>query len=121
MSDTPKINLVINQGATFRQKFTWQDGVKKRPINLTDFVARMQVRASIESEVILLELGTTEGAFTGITLGGALGTVSLYLSATETSVLTWAKGVYDLELTSPANEVFRLVGGSVVVSPEVTR
>lgn len=118
MSATPKVNLLINQGATFRYKFTWRD-VKARLIDLTGYTARMQIRSDVASAVILVAL-TTENS--GITLGNKLGTVTLFMSDASTSALTtWAKGVYDIELISPSLEVYRLVGGTVTVSPEVTR
>ena len=117
MSDTPKINLKINQGATFRYKFTWRNS-KGRPVDLTGFVGRMQIRALVTSAAVLAELRIDNG---GMVLGDKLGTVSLFMSDVNTSALTWAKGVYDIELVSPSGEVFRLVGGAVTVSPEVTR
>lgn len=118
MSATPKVNLLINQGATFRYRFTWRD-VKVRLIDLTGFTARMQIRADVTSAVVLVALTTENG---GIVLGSKLGTISLFMSDASTSALTtWAKGVYDIELISPLQEVYRLVGGAVTVSPEVTR
>jgi hypothetical protein len=117
MSATTKVNLLINQGATFRYKFTWKDA-KGRLIDLTGFSARMQIRATVTDVAILVTLTTVSG---GIVLGAKAGTVSLFMSDTNTSALAWAKGVYDIELVSPSAEVFRLVGGTVTVSPEVTR
>ena len=117
MAATPKVNLIINQGATFRYKFVWKDA-KKRLIDLTGFTARMQMRPSVDSATVLATL-TTEN--TGITLGATAGTVSIYLSAAATAGFNWATGVYDLELISPGGEIFRLVGGNIAVSPEVTR
>ena len=117
MSDTPKVKLTINQGATFRFKFAWKDK-NARAIDLTGFTARMQVRESVIAPATLLSLTTENG---GITLGGKTGIVSLYLNDTNTSSITWTKGVYDLELLAPSGDVFRMVGGTVVVSPEITK
>lgn len=117
MSDTPKVNLSINQGATFRHKFTWQDG-KKRPVDLTGYTARLQARETIESPTVIVNLTSENG---GIVLGGTAGTVSLYLSAAATAAITAKKLVYDLELVAPNGDVTRLVGGAIAVSPEVTR
>ena len=109
--------MKINKGATFKQKFVWQN-TKKRPIDLTGFTARMQARLDITSDSVLLNL-TTENS--GIVLGGKAGSVMLYISAQDTSMITWAKAVYDIELVSPSNEVYRLTSGNIVVTPEVTR
>lgn len=118
MSATPKVNLTINQGATFRHKFAWKDK-NGRPIDLTNFIARMQVRASASSPVVLLELTTENG---GLALGGKLGTIALYLTDNSTGlIIDWVRGVYDIELVSPAGDVFRVVAGTAVVSPQITK
>lgn len=117
MSDTPKVNLSINQGATFRHKFTWQDA-KKRAINLTGYTARLQARESVESPAAVLDLSTENG---GIVLGGTNGTVSLYIAPAQTNPLTQRKLVYDLELYAPNGDVVRLVEGNFTISPKITR
>lgn len=117
MAATPKVNLIINQGATFRYKFIWKDA-KKRLIDVTGFTARMQIRPTIDSLTVLATLDTESS---GISLGATAGTVSLYLSSATTTAYTWTSGVYDLELISSSGEIFRLVGGTITVSPEVTR
>ena len=58
---------------------------------------------------------------TGITLGGALGTVLATISATATKELTIQEGVYDLELESSGGVVTRLLQGKATISREVTR
>ncbi len=58
----------------------------------------------------------------GITLGGAAGTIAILISATTTAALTAPfSGVYDLELVSAGGVVTRLLQGAATVSPEVTR
>lgn len=113
-------NLEIEQGATFRQVFTWQDASTDpaTPYDLSGWTARMQVRKTAASSLVVLELTTENG---GITLGGAAGTVSLYIAATATDDLSPNfSGVYDLELVGPS-DVVRLVQGALKVSAEVTR
>jgi len=56
-----------------------------------------------------------------ITLGGALGTISLDLTAEETAAIIWDRGVYDLELESGDGTVTRLLQGSFTISKEVTK
>lgn len=115
-----KLKLVVQQGATFRKRMTWKTGTPAALVDLAGYTARMQIRGEIEDAVALLEL-TTENS--RITLGGAAGTIDLYISADDTAEITWESGVYDLELVAPGanGDVIRLVSGSVVVSPEVTR
>jgi hypothetical protein len=116
-----KLKLEINQGATFRRRLTWLTGSPATPVDLTGWTARMQIRSTVESAAVLHELTTENG---GITLGGIAGTIDLYISATATAAFAWpSAAVYDLELVAPGvgGDVYRLVGGSVTLSREVTR
>lgn len=109
-------NIVCEQGATFTRVITWRDS-NNNPINLTTYTARMQVRDHYSATTTALSLTTENG---GITLGGALGTVTLLASATTTAALVPDEYVYDLELIN-GSTVTRLIEGTFVVSPEVTR
>src|SRR3990172_3895211 len=113
-----KLKLRIEQGATFRKHLTWKTGDPALPVDLTGCSARMQVRGELTDVLPLIELTTENG---GITLGGVAGTIELYISAVGTAALTWESGVYDLEIIMSNGDIVRLVGGGVVVSPEVTR
>lgn len=113
-----KVPLKIDQGSTFRKTVTWKAGTPPAPVDLTGCTARMHVRSEIKSPVVLLDLTTANG---GITLGGATGTVDIYLTDEQTAAITWATGVYDLEVEFANGDVRRLLAGLVSVSPEVTR
>ena len=113
-----KVNLAVDQGATFRKRFVWKTGEPATPVDLTGYTARMQVRESIEAADVLVEL-TTENS--GIALGTTNGQIDLYISAADTAEYTWTGGVYDIELIAPSGDVLRKIKGSVSVSPEVTR
>lgn len=117
MTTPAKLKFTIYQGATFRKRLTWT-APGGTPIDLTGCTARMQVRSDVESPTALLSL-TTEND--GIVLGGALGTIELYVSDEDTAAITWDGGVWDLEIVHPGGEVTRLAQGSISVSPEVTR
>lgn len=117
MAKPAKRNLLIFQGGTFTDVITWRAGSPPEPVDLTGCSARMQVRADVTSDEVLLDLST--GA--GITLGGATGRVTTHIHATDTAALTWAEGVYDLEIEFGDGTVRRLTEGMVRVSPEVTR
>ena len=110
-------NINIEQGATFTRTITWKDSANVA-INLTGYTARMQIRERVESSTALVSLTHSSG----ITLGGAAGTVVITITATQTDALpNMKKGVYDLELVSGGGIVTRLLQGEVVVSPQVTR
>ncbi len=112
-----KYKLTIEQGATFRQVLTWKDA-SGAAVNLTGCTGRMQVRSSIDSPTVLLELTSANG---GVSFGGAAGTVTLLVPAVQTAAITWLSGVYDLEVVFTDGTVKRLLYGAVAVSPEVTR
>ena len=111
------LNLSCYQGASFDYTLTWQTG--GTPVNLSGYTARMQVRDSYDGGSAIVNI--TSG--TGITLGGTAGTILLELTATQTAAIDATPSgqyVYDLELVS-GSTVTRLVEGTFIVSPEVTR
>lgn len=116
-----KYNLTIYQGATFRLPLAWATGVAPAttPVDLTGCTARMQAREDHAAAVALLNLTTDVGG--GIVLGGALGTVTVTMTAAQTAGITWESAVYDIEVVFPDSTVRRLVEGCICVSPEVTR
>lgn len=109
-------DIVIEQGATWNPVFTWKDSAGAA-INLTGYSARLQIREKVTSSTTLVSLTSASG----ITLGGAAGTIAPLLTATETAALNFATGVYDLELVSGSGVVYRLLQGRVKLSKEVTR
>ena len=108
-------NIHIEQGSTYLQTFIWKDSVGS-PISLVGYTARMQIRPSIKSATVLIEL-TTENS--GISFGGEMGTVEVNISATQTASLS-VSGVYDLELIQ-GSVISRFISGNVYLSEEVTR
>lgn len=113
-----KQNITIIQGATLDLLVTWRAGDPPAAVNLTGCTARMQIREKITSDTALVSLTTENG---GIVLGGTAGTIRRFMSAEDTAELDWKTGVYDLEIEFADGTVRRLLAGSVVVSPEVTR
>ena len=113
-----KVNLKIDQGATFSKVVIWKTGTPPVVVNLTGCTARMQVRGKLTDTAALLDLTTANG---GIVLGGIAGTVTLNVSAIQTAAISWTSAVYDLEIIFADGTVRRLLSGSISVSPEVTR
>lgn len=109
------LDLVCPQGATFSRTLTWkQDG---SPVNITGYTAALQVRRKHSTPDVAVSL--TSGS--GITLGGAAGTITFTITAATTAALGDGFYRYDLELTSGSGQVTRLIEGSFRVTPEVTR
>jgi hypothetical protein len=113
------LNLTMYQGASFDYNLVWNttEGTVTTPVNLTNWSARMQVRNSYDASEAALSL--TSG--TGITLGGTAGSILIEATATQTATILAGPYVYDLEMVSPASVVTRLVEGTIIVDPEVTR
>jgi hypothetical protein len=109
-------NIIADQGATFNRVITWNDS-DGDPVDLGGYTARMQVRQRYVSTSTVLSL--TSGS--GITLGGALGTITLLVSASATAEVATGEYLYDLELVSGGGVVTRLLQGSFTVRAEVTR
>lgn len=115
MFEPGTLNLTMYQGASWDYTLTWT--TSGTPVNLTNYTARMQVRASHPDQSTVLSL--TSGS--GITLGGTAGTILLEASPTTTAGVASGQYVYDLELVSPGSAVTRLVEGTFICDPEVTR
>ncbi|MEM1944163.1 MAG: hypothetical protein QXX57_00270 [Nitrososphaerota archaeon] len=113
-----RYDFYINQGTTWSVSLTYKDdeGV---PIDISNYTAKMQVRPSVESSRVLLELSTENGK---ISIDGPNGRIQLQLEPADTTNLGLVRrGVYDLELTSPSLVVDRLLEGVIYFNPEVTR
>jgi hypothetical protein len=117
MSVSPGIlNLTFSQGATWKLALAYNNS-DGDPIDLTNYSARMQARPAYTSDDVVLNLANGSG----ITLGGTAGTINLLVAATATAAIGAAQYVYDMELVSGSGEVTRLIEGTLVVTPEVTR
>jgi hypothetical protein len=110
-----KYNMICPQGATFAKQLTY--AIDGEPVDLTTYTARMQVREKHTSKTALVNLTTENG---GIALGDDEGTINLYITNENTTTIPAKDYVYDLELIS-SGEVYRLLEGKFIVTPEVTR
>jgi hypothetical protein len=113
-----RLDLVIEQGATFDKTVTWKDSSRAAK-DLTAYTAAMQIRDTIDSTSTIAS--STGGSPTiTITLGGVAGTIQIVIAASVTADFTFDVAVYDLELTT-GTTVKRLLEGEVKLSKEVTR
>lgn len=123
-----KYSFVIEQGATLDFQIDWIDDLGN-PIDLSGMHARMQVRPSVESSEVFLNLSSSlsDSCGTGLNLSGSIGTnplssgsIGVYISAHSSSLLSFSEAYYDLEVVSGC-EVYRLLEGRVKLSKNVTR
>ena len=121
-------NMTCQQGSTFirsielEQPDLFEDptGNTFEPFDLTGYAAKMQVRRTIDSSSVLLELSTSNGALTINPSGALTNEIYINVSASVTASVS-TSGVYDLEIISPSGIVTRILQGEFFLSPEVTR
>ena len=110
-----KYNLVCEQATTFNFQFTIKND--STPWNLTNYTAVMTVRPFVGASTTTVVASTANGR---ITLGGALGTVTVNIDATTTGGIAASRYSYDLVLTTGAT-VTRILEGKFVVTGAVTQ
>ena len=110
-----RYNITCPQGSTLSKQLTYT--IEGLPVNLYGHTARMQVREHHTSTAYIISLTTENG---GLTLGGAAGTIIMDIEPSATKNIVAKEYVYDLELVVGA-EVYRLIEGKFIVTPEVTR
>jgi len=86
------------------------------PVDITGFIARMMIKDRVGG-TILHGMSSTSGE---ITLDAVLKTITLTIPALTTQIFPWTKGVYDLEMESPAGVVTAILSGEVEATEEVT-
>ena len=97
--------IKTKESRTFDQTFTYKiDGT---PVNLTGYSATMKVRPSSRSRQILLTL--TAGS--GLTLGGAAGTVRVKITGAQNSALGAGVFYYDIELLATNSDEIDFLEG----------
>lgn len=119
-----RYSFTLEQGATFTRQVQYLDG-SGLPVDLTNYAARMQIRPTVGSTTVLVNLTTTVGADgSGIIITAPSGTLDITISATSSSMLSFNEAVFDLEIYSGSGVsvyVKRLLEGGVKMSKEVTR
>jgi hypothetical protein len=105
-----KHNIVIEQGATWKQTVIWNDSADVAH-DITSYDAILHIReyaSDVAEKVELTELS-------GITITGAAGQLDIVITATATGDLTFVSGVYQLDVDDGSGEVTRLMEGTVTV------
>lgn len=88
------------------------------PVSLTGYSARMDIKNRVGgTELLSLTSGAPDNR---IAIDTANYTITVIISATDTSAITWTSGVYDFEMVSPTGIVTTIFSGSIIVTQEVT-
>lgn len=128
-----RYDLVWEQGTTIATGFILHDPAPEDAepdelgpvVDLTGWTARMQVRSTLGSDIVLHSFTTENG---GIELGDD-GSILILATDTQSAAWDWphssrstkALAVYDLELEDPDGTVKRFLEGKVTLKLEVTR
>lgn len=113
MTTSPgKYDFTIYRGCDFQRVFTYKDS-SGALVNLTGYTANFIARPSQNygADALSLSVGS------GITLGGAAGTITILISDAQTTALNDDELVYSLKLTS-GSITFPLLAGKINVSNE---
>lgn len=106
----PDRPFIIVQYADFGRVFTYKDA-SGTAIDLTDYTARFVLRQEVDTAAPAVELTTGSG----VTLGGAAGTITIAITDVVTGTLTDSEYVWGLELTDGDGLKDLLLYGDAVV------
>lgn len=116
--DNYKLPTIV-QGTDWTFAFTWKTQTGTDPpvaVDLTGYSALFQLRrSSAHPPVISLSQGS------GITLGGAAGTIQIDIANTLTEEIVPAVYKYDLRLTSPGGQKRVILAGEVELRARISR
>ena len=105
-------NFILDQGATFSRQLTVKDNGSV--MNLTGYSVASKMRSTHDS-------GTVVGTFSCTISNASGGVIVMTMTSSTTGNIEEGMYVYDIEITSSAGTVTRLMEGNVTVNPEVTR
>ena len=107
------VELTIEQGANLTSTVTVSDN-QGDSVNLATYSASSELRKSYYS--------TSATVIKATITGNANGEITLSMTAANTALLSPGRYVYDLTITNSVdNSVTRVVEGTAVVLPSVTR
>lgn len=88
------------------------------PVPLVGYSARMQIRESVDSETVIYQASSSTGQ---IVLNSNLGTITITIPASATTLFTFSTAVYAVELFDTNGKVIPFLVGNLTLVPEVTR
>ena len=105
-------NFTLEQGATFNRILTLQEN--SAAMNLSGYSVASKFRSTHDSSTVV-------GTFSCTITDASAGKLTLSMTNSATSAIEEGIYVYDLEITSGAGSVTRVLQGKITVSPEVSR
>lgn len=109
-----KADLTLYQGKTISIPLVWGGAT---PIDVTGFTARLCAKESYQSTTYLAEFTVANSR---VTIGSTNGLITFNMTAADSAELNaFARGVYEIEVTSATNVVYTALSGKFAVMPEV--
>ena len=106
-------NLTIDQGSDFALDLAVKEGGAAK--NLAGYSARAQMRTTKGAS-------TVSATFTCSVTNSSAGEIKMELGNSATSAISAGKYYYDLEIYTNSNVIVqRLMEGTIILTPEVTR
>lgn len=113
-----RLNLEIPQGRRLRIPIAWKPGGVMA--DLTSYTAFLQVKATYDDAVPLIDLSTANGHIEVFDDSGTYN-ILITMADWETAALEdWGRGVWDLKLTPPAADSWPLLFGTAILQRSVT-
>jgi hypothetical protein len=116
LEEAGEFDITIEQGSGFMLPFRYE-APEGSPVDFTGSTAKMQARAKFGATAVLVELSTADGT---ITLSSN-GNVVLSEAALVTAAMKFGQAVYDLFITPPSGEPYKLLKGNIFVDRRVTQ
>lgn len=109
-------NLTLNKGSSYRISFLLSKD--DNSVNLTGYSLRGQIRPSISSPTILLNMTSANLL---LKINNSNSTIEMNLPESFTRKVTQSVAVYDIELINNIGETSKIVTGLITFIPEVTQ
>lgn len=111
-----KLNIEIEQGATFTKTFVWKDD-NGDARDLTGYSAEIQFRETKDSASSIYD----SDANSDISLGTTDGTITWTISAPDTASMSFDRALWALELNDGSGVITRLLEGWVDLNKEIVK
>jgi hypothetical protein len=112
-----QLDLLIEQGATFSIPIVYKEDTL--PVDLTGATVHCQFREKINSPLALLNLSS--GVNGGLVVTALEGKIVMTITGAQTDVMKIWTGVWDMVITFPSGEKFRILKGQWTLDRGVTR
>lgn len=106
-------NIVIEQGFDFASTFQLEDAITSNILDLTNYTIESKLRKTYSS--------STSVSFNTVISSPENGQILISLTSDQTKILKEGRYVYDIKAIRPDGKIIKVIEGSALVRPGVTR